>query len=815
MLFIILSALLIIIGGFFAIKSAPPKKLTIFFQVTVLVFMTCTGLYLISDYFTGNGINEAVLFQIRIGFSGAGLGEYNNLFLFSILWSLATFGLVYAAQRLTKKYIHKKKRDNNSTPVRVNSFLATIFFVLAFITHPFSIDIVKLLNVHFTFLPVGALSETKSPLIEDYIPPVITQRNTNAPNLIFIYLEGMERTYFDEARFPGLIKYLRALEKQSISFSNIKQLWGTGWTIAGMTASQCGIPLVIPSGGNSMGGMEAFLPKATNLGDLLNNEGYHLVYMGGASLEFAGKGKFYHTHGFSESYGADELLPTLTEVDDYRTDWGLYDDTLYDLSYKKFETLSSAGKRFGIFLLTLDTHHPNGHISRSCQKIRYGDGSNEMLNAVACADWMAANFVKKILASKYAKNTVICLVSDHLALKNSTWDKLNEGPRRNFFMIIPPQHLQSMKITRPGSMFDIGATLLNVMGLKIDGLGLGRDLLDSNCQTFIEKHNNQADTVLKSWYKEFVDFWDFPVFEGNLAIYPDKQEVKIGGHTIKTPVLIELDHDLKTTKIKFPFYGPDLRNYVFLLQDDQPFIWIDKGFDIKALEQRFENIGKEQLCLFAGKLGQENHLAMLIDKRVNVQAEKIAKTFSGGRLSKTVSEKRRKQLNMMIKFGVIKVDDEIVDNSLPDTLNGIVIRSCGGPESTSALMFDADNSQDMPLSFKRGISLVGLPESGEARVLACLDLCQNPEGLSFQEPFSKIIERLKGKFALFAIVVHDSPVGLPAYLGPLFQGLYLKKWSQLTFRRPYIALILPNGRQGKELIGSKNGCISLRISSKN
>jgi len=30
-------------------------------------------------------------------------------------------------------------------------------------------------------------------------------------NLVFLYLESVERTYFDEARFPGLVPNLKAL----------------------------------------------------------------------------------------------------------------------------------------------------------------------------------------------------------------------------------------------------------------------------------------------------------------------------------------------------------------------------------------------------------------------------------------------------------------------------------------------------------------------------------------------------------------------------------------------------------------------------
>lgn len=38
---------------------------------------------------------------------------------------------------------------------------------------------------------------------------------------------------------------------------------------------------------------------------------------------------------------------------------------------EKFEELSQSGKRFSLFALTVDTHHPDGFISRTCERKRY------------------------------------------------------------------------------------------------------------------------------------------------------------------------------------------------------------------------------------------------------------------------------------------------------------------------------------------------------------------------------------------------------------------------------------------------------------
>lgn len=63
-------------------------------------------------------------------------------------------------------------------------------------------------------------------------------------NLVYIYGESLERTYFDNEAFPDLTPELGALKNEGLDFSHTQQLPGTDYTIAGMVASQCGIPLL-------------------------------------------------------------------------------------------------------------------------------------------------------------------------------------------------------------------------------------------------------------------------------------------------------------------------------------------------------------------------------------------------------------------------------------------------------------------------------------------------------------------------------------------------------------------------------------------
>lgn len=99
------------------------------------------------------------------------------------------------------------------------------------------------------------------------------------------------------------------------------QLHGTDYTIAGMVASQCGIPLFAPFEGNASASMSSFFPQNICLGDILKNSGYENYFMQGANLRFAGKDVFLRSHGFDHLYGSEELKTTVADPA-YRNDWG-------------------------------------------------------------------------------------------------------------------------------------------------------------------------------------------------------------------------------------------------------------------------------------------------------------------------------------------------------------------------------------------------------------------------------------------------------------------------------------------------------------
>ncbi|MBC8401675.1 MAG: sulfatase-like hydrolase/transferase [Candidatus Marinimicrobia bacterium] len=448
------------------------------------IFLLLLCLYFVSDYFTGSGITIATIFHLIYGLGGAGYLEYKWLIISTVF---LFFSGLFAITYFIKSPYHKHKRPTSI-------LLPYSLIILSILSSPAGPD---LYNV---------FSEPR-PAVDFYTyyqKPNLTALSDSTKNIIFIYAESLEQTYFDERRFPGLIKELRELESHSTCFTNINQVAGTEWTVAGLTASMGGIPLFVPLDGRSISNMDRFLPNAVLFSDLLKEAGYNLTYLGGADLDFGGKGKLFKSHGFNEVWGKKELAQYLDDPT-YQSGWGLYDDTLFDLAFDRFLSLSSAGTNFGLFLLTLDTHHPNGIISESCRHIKYLAGDNPILNAVASSDHLITKFINQLLQSPFSDQSIIVLVSDHLAMQNTASDLLDGARRRNLFMIIEPGKSSQVNVNTKGSMLDVSPTVLPFIGFS-GQIGLGRNLMD--IEKSQESDISHIHQNLDRWKRSIYEFWN-------------------------------------------------------------------------------------------------------------------------------------------------------------------------------------------------------------------------------------------------------------------------------------------------------------------
>lgn len=602
------SAALVLAGAALLRAARPGPGPRIVFALFAWVAVVSYVLYWIADHLSGRGIDDATWYHLTYGLQGAGFGEFKGVIVAGcVLLLLGTAACAAAALAGRSARRHR--------PVLAAG--ACLAALVAIAPNPAWRDIAGHLR--------PAAPETAS-FRRLYRKPFIEPTQATHPNLVFIHVESVERTYFDESIFPGLTPRLRELEAQGTSFTDVRQIGMTGYTIAGIVASQCGIPLsALGFEGNRMASMDRYLPGAVSLSDLLNRQGYHLIYMGGAPLWFAGKGTFHRTHGFHEVLGREELTPLLQDPG-YLNNWGLYDDSLFDLAFARFEELSTSGRPFGLFMLTLDTHHPEGHRSRRFADVTYGDGSNPMLNSIRASDELIHHFVSRLRESPHGANTVIVIASDHLALPNTATSLLAKGNRRNLFLVLEPGRKEAVQVDRRGSTLDIGPTLLPFLGFR-GAIGLGRDLRDPSVPP--AEVEEIADAVSRGvWHGEIAKFWEFPVLRRSLSIDTGASRATVDDRTFWIPFLMQLGPAMETRfEFSWDLKGADkaIVGSVQRMPEETAWVLIDRCENVAALGQ---GLGDSGWCLLAGR-GPAIRTAMKLDARATFTAGEIRAMIGG------------------------------------------------------------------------------------------------------------------------------------------------------------------------------------------
>lgn len=500
--------------------------------------------FAVSDFFTGEGVTSGVIYHIFQGeLLTAGLFDIYRPYIMALV-GIILFGLLLLATTL---YAKAKAR---SYPYTLR--FASLALLLGVLLHPLLLTIYS--NTHTavvqakeveTFIEIQQESEpAKDPRAFDtyYESKEVTQTTTTPNNLVLIYLEGLEYTYSTGDVFTELTPHLQELEREAVTFIEVSQVAEASYTIAGFVASQCGIPLMAFTHGNTGEGyVDSYLSGATCLGDILNNAGYTTEYIGGANTQFAGKGTFLRSHGYQTVSGLPELTEAYALDDSASQGWGVYDDVMFDIAKERFDTLAESTDPFLLTLLTLDTHPPDGFMSETCVKAGIMTHDMVMKNAVACSDYLLAQFVDHIKASDAFQRTTIVIVSDHLAMNSPITPLLEPLDRTNRFHVISSGITPGRYHTK-GNTLDIGTTVLPYIGYT-GTIGLGQDLrhADSGIKSNIIKG------LYSNWKKDIITLWEFPTLEQGILFDPNKQEVSLDGKTYTIPAIVTLDQTLQTT----------------------------------------------------------------------------------------------------------------------------------------------------------------------------------------------------------------------------------------------------------------------------
>lgn len=286
-------------------------------------------------------------------------------------------------------------------------------------------------------------------------------------NLILVYLESFNEMLTGSKKYPGLTPHIDVLKKRFHTFS---QNYSSAYvTIEGIANSQCGTLMNMDHANNSLTIRRGRLPMLPCLGDVLHKAGYQQIYLGGAGLEFAGKGGFFLDHGYDEVLGwkhwVKEGFKPLKNI------WGLPDTKLFNEALKTIQLLRSQSTPFNVTMLTLGTHIP-GYQYEGCPD--YPGIKNEaFINAIHCTDFLLGKFVDQLENLGILQDTVLYIQADHGVppkpiLKRLFADDIED--RRILTLISTPEFIKNKLGTwhedAPEASVNMVATLLEIMQIK-------------------------------------------------------------------------------------------------------------------------------------------------------------------------------------------------------------------------------------------------------------------------------------------------------------------------------------------------------------
>jgi len=603
------------------------RTLSLVGLINKLIFITFTVisvLFYIANFFTGNGITFDVLSHLSPHSFSAAFYAFET-YQKAALVALALFGVLY--------FVSPRKPQNKMP--RNGLYIASI--VLMFGLHPLITSSAKL----FYQLGMSDSSEVVLQLIKDNHhsdESIEEARKTlkNPPNVLLIYLESMERTYFDTRYYQNLMTELEDVSKQSLDFTNVDMPWGATHTIAGMVSSLCGVPINAPRGGmHQDGDSDVYMPKAQCLGDITKKLGYDNLFYQGASLNFSNKGGFMRSHGFDEVKGRTELADKTT-VRANMGPWGLHDDVLLEKVKSRLQTLfdSDRSRPFFFTMLTLDTHDAFGEnrVSKWCNDNgpgKYQGADHAIQNAVYCSDKLISQFVSEV-KQRWGDDLLIILTNDHEAYPFNVGKKLKlaeqQKQRRMLFSFVNAKEAPK-PVSRNISTLDIGATVLGyITDHKINTIGIGTSAFNETRENLLEQQGMQAlnRTLMSSDFAIGKSLWKMSSFKNSdISIDPVADTLIIKDSKYALPVALMLD-DNGTI---IDFYGKDVRRKVSLLKVSPRLIWAG---ECKYIDGLVDVQGKsDETCLYIGNLAAKGAVLTELTKSTVIRYQDYETILQG------------------------------------------------------------------------------------------------------------------------------------------------------------------------------------------
>lgn len=322
---------------------------------------------------------------------------------------------------------------------------------------------------------------------EVYRIPKVEFQKSNHKDLIMIYVESLERTFENTELFgENLLEPLKNSPGNKVEHFHAAP--GTHWSMAGMAASQCSVPLKTFQA--VFFEKKEFLPSLLCVSDVLAKLNYQQFFLVGMKTEFQGMKNFYENHSFSQIWGRDHWISQGYDPKSL-TSWGngLHDDDLLAEARKLIKKLKEDGRPFNIALMTADSHFTEGTPSTHCSE---EDKKKGFKGAVKCTAKWVSEFLNWLKTEGYLNDTVVLVMGDHFFTESPNQKRYFSGHRDVYFSLSSPGEPKFNRNMM--THFDVAPTLLQLLGVlseESEQFGLGISLFSKSPKNY-ESHYNSV-----------------------------------------------------------------------------------------------------------------------------------------------------------------------------------------------------------------------------------------------------------------------------------------------------------------------------------
>lgn len=470
----------------------------LFFVIQSILFLCLLTIPWAGEMFQLNNA-DAVLFTLFAPIDGSGEFVIKSFIDYVLVNGAVTLLMIFVLQFIFARLLYVGK----SFVVKLNVISR---YVMQFLLGAVCCFLFLIPSIFFS-QSFGALFENSVDsefYRNNYVEPALIDLNIQPKNknLIVLFLESMSNN------FRPYTPELNEWSKLGIDFEpGAESVAGASWTIAGITTALCGIPLNLPMNIDEYHGkLPTYLPGADCITDLLEKHGYNQVYVQGSSGKFTQKNLFLESHGNVKLYD-DSLIKEMENIPkEYRVFWGLEDKKVFDFAKKQMDSLSKLSEPFVTYILTVNTHQPDGYVDEACLKTE----SNGMRNALRCSSFQVDELLKWIAAQSWYSNTVVMVAGDHTLqlVAEKVGLPLDEHLYTMSFFLNVSQNDVNRK--RNYSNMDLAPSILEALGWQLPdhGFGLGRSLFSKE-PTMLELYGlDSLNTLLRQRSIQYDKFMD-------------------------------------------------------------------------------------------------------------------------------------------------------------------------------------------------------------------------------------------------------------------------------------------------------------------